>query len=111
MSLPTSEPIVVLMTAASADEADRIANFLVEKKLAACVQILPDIRSVYYWKGEVTRDTELLLLAKTVRSNFAELETKVRAIHSYENPEIIALDMVAGSKDYLDWLVNFCEAS
>ena len=106
-----SDPIVVLMTAASAEEATRIAELLVNKKLAACVQILPDLQSVYVWKGEVQREKEVLLLAKTIRANFAELEREVRAIHSYETPEIIALPIVEGSEPYLKWLTSSCEGS
>jgi periplasmic divalent cation tolerance protein len=106
-----SEPIVVLMTAASAEEAARISETLVSQKLAACVQILPAMQSIYVWKGEVEREAEVLMLAKTTRNNFAELERQVCAIHSYETPEIIALPIVCGSKSYLDWLVEACEAS
>jgi periplasmic divalent cation tolerance protein len=106
-----SDPVVVLMTAASAEEATRIAELLVNKKLAACVQILPDIQSIYVWKGEVLREKEVLLLAKTTRANFAELEREVRAIHSYETPEIIALPIAAGSEPYLKWLTSSCEGS
>jgi periplasmic divalent cation tolerance protein len=106
-----SDPLVVLMTAASADEAGRIAEALVSKKLAACVQILPAMQSVYIWKGEVQRESEVLILAKTTQNNFAELEREVRAIHSYETPEIVALPIVNGSKPYIEWLVDSCEAS
>jgi periplasmic divalent cation tolerance protein len=106
-----SEPIVVLMTAASSDEAGRIAEMLVSRKLAACVQILPAIQSVYAWKGEVQRESEVLILAKTTQKNFAELQREVRAIHSYETPEIVALPIVNGSKPYIEWLVDSCDAS
>jgi periplasmic divalent cation tolerance protein len=104
MSLPTNDQIVVLMTAANADEATRIAEMLVERKLAACVQILPPMTSIYVWKGEVQRENEILLIAKSTRTKFDELESAVRAIHSYETPEIIALPILAGSPDYLSWL-------
>jgi len=107
----TSEPIVVLMTAAGEQEAARIAELLVNQRLAACVQILPEIQSVYIWQGQVQREKELLLLAKTTRANFAALEREVRQIHSYETPEIIALSIVAGSDPYLDWLTSSCDAS
>ena len=106
-----SEPIVVLMTAASAEEAARIGELLVNQKLAACVQVLPGMQSIYVWQGEVQREAEALMLAKTTRNNFAELERQVRAIHSYDTPEIIALPILCGSKSYLDWLVEACEAS
>ena len=99
------------MTAGSEAEANRIAELLVDQKLAACVQILPEIRSVYVWQGKVQREREVLLLAKCTRGNFAELERQVREIHSYETPEIIALPITAGSEPYLKWLTSFCEAS
>jgi len=111
MKVVASEPIVVLMTAAGEQEADRIAELLVNRRLAACVQILPEIKSVYVWQGEVQREKEVLLLAKTTRANFEALEREVRAIHSYETPEIIALPLVAGSEPYLDWLTSSCDAS
>jgi periplasmic divalent cation tolerance protein len=99
------------MTAANREEAGRIARALVEAKLAACVQILPPIESIYYWKGEYTHDSEVLMLAKTTRGRFAELEASVRGLHSYETPEIIALPIIEGSADYLKWLTSFCEGS
>jgi periplasmic divalent cation tolerance protein len=104
--MTSSEPIVVLMTAASRDEANRIAEMLVGARLAACVQILPEIESVYRWQGDVQREKEILLLAKTVASRFEELESKVRAMHSYETPEIIALPIAAASEPYLKWLID-----
>ncbi len=107
----TIDPIVVLMTAATNEEATRIAELLVNKKLAACVQILPEMQSIYFWKGEVQREKEVLLLAKSTRANFADLEREVRAIRSYETPEIIALPITAGSEPYLKWLTSFCEGS
>jgi periplasmic divalent cation tolerance protein len=100
------EPIVVLMTAANREEASRIAEMLVGARLAACVQILPEIESVYRWQGEVKRENEILLLAKTVASRFAELESKVRALHSYETPEIIAVPVTDSSSAYLGWLLT-----
>jgi periplasmic divalent cation tolerance protein len=102
----SAEAIVVMMTAASRDEARRIAEMLVRAQLAACVQILPEIESVYRWQGKVQREKEILLLAKTVASRFAELESKVRAMHSYETPEIIALPITATSEPYLKWLLD-----
>ena len=98
------DPIVVLMTAGSREEAARLADILVTARLAACVQILPEIESVYHWKGNVERSPEILLLAKTTKENFTALETAVRALHSYETPEIIALPITAVSAPYLEWL-------
>jgi periplasmic divalent cation tolerance protein len=102
----SAEAIVVIMTAASQEEAGRIAEMLISSRLAACVQILPEIESVYRWRGEVTREKEILLLAKTTQSRFAEFESKVRAVHSYETPEIVAVSVVAVSAPYLQWLLS-----
>jgi periplasmic divalent cation tolerance protein len=104
MSSAVDEPIVVLMTAASGEEAARLADLLIGAHLAACVQILPEMESVYRWQGKIERQAEILLLAKSTRSKFEELEKEVRALHSYETPQIIAVPIVAGSGPYLDWL-------
>jgi len=101
-----SEPIVVLMTAANREEAGRIAEALVEASLAACVQILPEIQSIYRWQGKIARESEVLLLAKTIREKFVELDQVVRDIHSYETPEIVALSVNAVSEPYLNWLMD-----
>jgi periplasmic divalent cation tolerance protein len=106
MNHHSSEAIMVLMTAADGEEAERIASMLVNGRLAACVQILPAIKSVYRWKSEVVRESEVLFLAKTTREKFADLDCAVRAIHSYETPEIIALPVTHGSEAYLKWLVD-----
>jgi len=92
------------MTAASGEEAARLADMLIGAHLAACVQILPEMESVYRWQGKVERQAETLLLAKTVASKFEELEREVRSLHSYETPEIVAVPIVAGSTPYLEWL-------
>lgn len=99
-----ADAIVVLMTAGSREEAARLADVLVVARLAACVQILPEIESVYHWQGAVERSAEVLLLAKTTEANFAALEAMVRSLHSYETPEIIALPISASSAPYLEWL-------
>lgn len=104
MSSVADEPVVVLLTAANGEEAVRLADMLIGAHLAACVQILPEMESVYRWQGKIERQPEVLLLAKTVRSKFDDLEKEVRALHSYDTPEIIALPIVAGSAPYLDWL-------
>jgi periplasmic divalent cation tolerance protein len=104
MAVDNTDAVVVLITAGSREEAARLALMLVGARLAACVQIMPEMESVYRWEGAVQRETEVLLLAKTLRGNFAELERKVRALHSYETPEIIALPVVAASMPYIEWL-------
>src|SRR5262245_43426109 len=99
-----SDAIVVFLTAANGEEAARMAEMLVGARLAACVQIMPPMESVYRWQGNIERQSEVLLIAKTIRSRFAELEREVLALHSYETPEIIALPILAGSRRYLEWL-------
>ncbi len=104
MTEEPSEPIAVFMTAANGEEATRLAGMLVGAHLAACVQILPEMESVYRWNGKIERQAEVLLIAKTTRSRFEEFEREVRALHSYETPEIVALPITAGSAPYLEWL-------
>ena len=98
------ERVVVLMTAGSQEEADRIANALVAEMLAACVNVLPGVTSVYRWEGEVQRDQEWLLVAKSTREVLDDLVRRVQALHSYDLPEIIALPVVGGSEGYLRWI-------
>ena len=101
-----SDAIVVFMTSANALEARRIANELVERQLAACVQILPEIESVYRWNGEVQCETEILLVAKTTAAQFDDLERAVREIHSYDTPEIVAVPVAQVSEPYRAWLLD-----
>jgi len=96
--------IMVFMTAGSADEAHRLADMLLDKRLAACVQIMREMTSVFRWQGKVETQREVLLIAKTLSSKFAELEREVVELHSYETPEIIAVPLSAGSGPYLEWL-------
>ncbi len=93
----------MLVTASSRQEADAIAESLIQAKLAACVNLLP-VFSIYTWQGTVHHDEEWQLLIKSERSRFDELEAKIREIHSYEVPEIIMLPIVAGSQPYLQWI-------
>lgn len=101
-----NDAIVVFMTAANVDEARRIAKELVERRLAGCVQILPEIESVYRWNGEVQRDPEILILAKTTAAQFDDLERAVREMHSYDTPEIVAVPMAHVSEPYRAWLIE-----
>ncbi len=95
--------ITIHVTTASPEEAEAIADALVAEGLAACVQIMP-IRSRYVWKGAVERADELLLLIKTRAALFEAVRTRVRALHSYETPEIVAQAIVDGDPDYLAWI-------
>lgn len=99
-----SEPIVVYITAPGEEEAAGLARALVEAKLAACVNMVSNIRSIYSWQGKIEDDKELLMIVKTQRHLFDRLAAKVKEIHSYDVPEIIALPIVGGSPDYLRWL-------
>lgn len=94
---------VVLVTAGSQQEAEAIATTVVKSQLAACVNIIP-LRSIYTWQGELHQEQEWQLLIKTDLSQFQTLEAKIRELHSYEVPEIIALPIVAGSQPYLNWI-------
>ncbi len=101
-----TDAIVVLVTASSADEATRIAEVVVEERLAACVNLIGPIRSIYRWRDEVRSDPEMLMLVKTSRRQFDALEQRVRELHSYDVPEVIALDVAQGSIPYLEWIAE-----
>ncbi len=95
---------IVLVTCASVGEARRIGRSVVEKKLAACTNILVGVESIYRWKGKVERAREVLLVMKTTAARLRELEREVKRVHGYEVPEFIALPIVAGSQEYLEWV-------
>lgn len=99
-----SHELLVLVTAPNEDEARRIANALVEERLAACVNIVAAIESVYRWEGQVTTDRETLLIIKTTDERYEELEQRVKELHSYSTPEVIAFKIDRGSSEYLSWL-------
>lgn len=98
------EFIVVYVTVGSAAEGDRLAHALVEERLAACINRIGKVQSVYRWEGKVEQSEEELLIIKTRRELFSVLEKRVRELHSYAVPEIIALPILEGSRDYLQWL-------
>ena len=99
-----TDHIVVLVTVAGVEEARTIARSLVTERLAACVNVVPGLVSFYVWKGEVSEDPEILLVMKTRRELFSALEARIRELHPYEVPEVIALPVEAGSAPYLAWL-------
>jgi periplasmic divalent cation tolerance protein len=98
------DKIAILITTSNMDEAAKIGRTLVEEKLAACANIVEGIRSIYRWKGEVCDDRECLMVVKTTAANFEAVERRVRELHSYEVPEVIAFPIVKGFKPYLDWV-------
>ena len=98
------DEIVVYVTAPNEDEATGIAKALVEAKLAACVNIISNIRSIYSWQGNLEDDSEVLMIIKTRKQLFDSLTVEVKKLHSYDVPEIIALPISLGSEDYLGWI-------
>ncbi len=99
-----SEALIVLTTVELFEDGERLAQLVVENQLAACVQILPPMTSVYRWQGKVERASEHLLLIKTTRAVFSRLEQAIQGNHPYQTPEIIAVSIEAGSNSYLAWL-------
>jgi periplasmic divalent cation tolerance protein len=95
---------IVLTTASSAEEAERLARNLVEERLAACATLIPSVRSIYRWKDAIEDATETLLLLKTGNEQLAALEARLRELHSYETPEFLVLNVESGSRAYLEWL-------
>ncbi|OFV87909.1 MAG: hypothetical protein A3J75_03140 [Acidobacteria bacterium RBG_16_68_9] len=99
-----TDEIVVLVTVPSREEGERIADILVTERLAACVNVIGPVRSVYRWEGRVQRDDEHLLVIKTHITCYAAVEARVLATHPYDVPEVIALPIQAGSEAYLRWV-------
>jgi len=104
-----TEARIVLTTAGSADEARKIAGALVDRKLAACVNIVSGIESVYHWKGNVERAEEWLLIIKTQVSAFPGVRATIQALNSYEMPEVIMLEVSEGDPQYLGWITENVE--
>ena len=99
-----TDKIVVLTTCAVESDAERMARALVDGRLAACVNVVPGVRSFYHWKGETQSSQEFLLIVKTSRDLFGALRAEMEKLHPYELPELLALPVVAGSENYLGWL-------
>ena len=99
-----TDKIVVLVNCSTSDGAENISKYLVEKRLAACVNIIPMMKSWYWWEEKVTQDNEVLIIIKTSRKNFSKLEKEVVRLHSYAVPEVVALQIVEGSDNYLNWI-------
>lgn len=96
--------IVVFITCANIDEAKKITYSLVSEKLVACVNIVKDVTSVFWWQGKIDNAKEILLIVKTKKSLFIKLTKKVKSLHSYKVPEIIAIPIISGNADYLKWI-------
>ena len=101
-----SDKLIVFVTSADVPEAQKIARALVENRLAACVNIVPQVRSIYRWEGKVEDSAECLLLVKTSRPLFERVRAEVQRLHSYQVPEIIAVPIEQGAENYLAWLTD-----
>ena len=100
--------IIILVTAKDRKEAEQIAKGLLEAKLVACANIIEGVQSLFWWQGKIDSSKEVLLILKTKKILFKKVSTKVKSLHSYQTPEIIALPIVHGSEDYLQWLGSSC---
>lgn len=98
------EAIFVYITTSCSDESHKIGKILVEERLAACANIFPEIASIYQWDGKLCESKESVLILKTRSNLFQKVEAHVRSVHSYETPCIVALPIVSGSKEYIDWI-------
>ena len=98
--------ICVLSTAPDISEAERIADTLVSEKLVACVNLVSGVKSIYWWKNRVQHEEEIMMVMKTRRKYLHRLENRIKELHSYEVPEIIALNIFRGSKEYLNWIYS-----
>lgn len=108
--MPDVAALVVLSTFPDAEKAAQVARVLVDERLAACVNLVASVRSIYRWQGAVHDDAEVLLIAKTRAALVSALGDRVRALHPYELPEVIALPVATGSEPYLEWLRGAAEA-
>jgi len=104
--MSASEVLVVLVTVPNVGAADRIARLLVDEQLAACVNVVGPIRSLYRWEGAVHEDAEHLLVVKTRRTLLDRVDARVRALHDYDVPEVVALPVIGGSAAYLAWILG-----
>ena len=101
--------IIILITAKDKKEAEKIAQGLLNEKLIACANIINGVKSLFWWQGKIDSSKEVLLVLKTKRILFKKVTVKVKSLHSYQTPEIIALPIIDGSKDYLDWVNSSCD--
>jgi len=99
-----ADEIIVLITASTREDASRIGTALVEEHLAACVNIVPEVRSLFSWEGRMQDERETLLIAKSRHALLERVIARVKSLHSYTVPEIIALPIIGGARDYLDWV-------
>lgn len=99
-----ADEVIILITASSEEEAVRIANALVDEHLVACVNMVPGVRSFFFWEGKTRDEREILLICKSRQPRLPDIVARVKSLHSYTVPEVIALPIVAGSQEYLRWV-------
>ena len=104
----SEEVLLVLTTFADAETARQVARTLVEERLAACANLVPKIESIYRWQGKIESGAEVLVLFKTTQGRYQQFEQRLRALHPYEVPEIVALPLAGGFDPYLNWVVENC---
>ncbi len=104
-----SDKIIVLTNTGSREEAQKIARALAERKLAACVNIVPAVQSIYWWQGKVETAAEWMLLIKTVHERFEAVRDAIAELHSYDLPECVAISIAEGSAEYLRWIAESVE--
>lgn len=103
------EILLVFSTFPDVETAKRIARTLVEERLAACVNVLPQIESIYRWEGKVEQSAEAFCVMKTTIGRYQSLENRIKALHPYEVPEIVALNLATGLPSYLNWALDACD--
>ena len=96
--------LIVFVTVSSREEGENIGTSLVESKLAACVNVIPQVSSIFSWQGKIESENEVLLLVKTSQDRIGDLIDEIKRVHSYDVPEILAVPVFAGSKEYIDWV-------
>lgn len=102
---PTPSARIVLSTAGSRDEAEKLARTVIERRLAGCVNLIPNLTSIYRWQGAIETAHEVLMLIKTSEERLPELESALREMHSYDVPEFVVIALESGNQAYLDWLL------
>ncbi|MBI1956554.1 MAG: divalent-cation tolerance protein CutA [Acidobacteria bacterium] len=106
-----TDKIIVLVTGSNTRECKRIARHLLEKRLIACANLMPQVNSLYHWKGKIADEKECLMILKSTRELFPALRMEVEKLHSYSVPEVIALPIIDGSANYLNWIAECVAAS
>lgn len=102
--MPRDQYLLVICTFPNVEEARQIGTQLVELQVAACVNLVPQVESIYRWKGEIERESEVLVLIKTTENNYREVEARIQELHPYDTPEVIAVPIERGASSYLGWI-------